>query len=375
MSTYDVIVLGTGGIGSAALYVLARRGVRAVGIDRFHPPHDRGSTHGQTRVIRQAYFEHSNYVPLLFESYRLWHELEQQTGRRVYQQIGLVEIGPPDGVVVPGVVRAAAEHRLPVDRLTAAEVTDSWPGLRVPENLHAVFEPHAGYLLVEDCVEAHLDAAQAAGAELIFDSEVLSWDANRHDVRVRTSGGEIVGAKLIIAGGAWASSLVTGLDVNLEVRRKSLFWFHTDGPDYDVANGLPVFLFELPTGIFYGFPKVDARGLKVAEHTGGRVVEDPLTVDRTVDLNEQQRLIDFLTNYLPGVSHRVADHAVCLYTMSPDEHFIVDRHPDQANVMFVAGLSGHGFKFAPVLGAALADLALHGQTSLPIGFLSLARFQ
>src|SRR5262245_2699820 len=177
MPTYDAIVLGTGGIGSSALYELARRGMRAVGIDRFHPPHDRGSTHGQTRVIRQAYFEHSNYVPLLFESYRLWHELEQQTGRQLYHQIGLVELGPPDGVVVPGVVRAATEHHLPVDRLTAAEVNDSWPGLRVPENLQAVFEPRAGYLCVEDCVQAHLDAATAAGAELLFNTEVLSWEA------------------------------------------------------------------------------------------------------------------------------------------------------------------------------------------------------
>jgi glycine/D-amino acid oxidase-like deaminating enzyme len=157
------------------------------------------------------------------------------------------------------------------------------------------------------------------------------------------------------------------------VHRKSLFWFETSAPQYDVANGFPVFLYELPKGVFYGFPKLDARGVKAAEHSGGRVVDDPLVVDRSIDANEQQRLIQFLSAHLPGVTNKVTDHVVCLYTMSPDENFIVDRHPAHANVVFAAGLSGHGFKFVPVLGRALAELALDGGTKLPIGFLSLAR--
>jgi sarcosine oxidase len=375
MPTYDAIVLGTGGVGSAAIYELARRGVRAVGVDRFHPPHDRGSTHGQSRVIRQAYFEHPKYVPLLFESYRLWHDLEHHTGRGLYHPIGLVEVGPPGGMVVPGVLRAAAEHNLRVERLAPAEVTDCWPGLRVPQNMHAVFESQAGYLLVEDCVRAHLDAARQAGAELLTDTEVLEWRATTAEVRVRTNKSELVAAKLIIAGGAWSSMLLAGIDVPLEVRRKSLFWFHADGPEYDVASGLPVFLFELPDGVFYGFPKLDARGVKVAEHTGGRSIADPLAVNRQIEPAEQQRLADFLAAHLPGVSHRVADHSVCLYTMSPDEHFVVDRHPEHENVVFAAGLSGHGFKFAPVLGAALVDLALHGTTEFAIDFLAASRLK
>src|SRR5262245_34203628 len=215
MSTYDAIVLGTGGIGSAALYELARHGAQVVGIDRFDPPHDRGSTHGHTRVIRQAYFEHPDYVPLLLESYRLWHELEQRAGQRLYHQIGLVEIGPQDGVVVPGVLRAAAEHHLAVERLTASEVTDSWPGLRVSEKLQAVVEPHAGYLLVEDCVRAQLDAARAAGALLLTDTEVLSWDAKPQEVRVETNRGEFVAGRLIIAAGAWAGSVIPELKLKL----------------------------------------------------------------------------------------------------------------------------------------------------------------
>ena len=374
MNRYDAIVLGAGGIGSAALYHLASRGVRAIGVDRFDPPHDRGSSHGQSRVIRQAYFEHPDYVPLVVESYRMWHELEQRTGRRLLHQVGAVEIGPADGVVVPGVLRAADEHQLAVESLTAAEIRARWPGLRVEDPLVGVYEPTAGYLLVEDCVQAHLDAARDAGAELLADTEVVSWSADESGVRVRTSNDEIGADRLVITAGAWAGQLLADLHIRLTVRRKSLFWFATDAAQYDVAAGFPVFLFELPDGVFYGFPQLDPRGVKFAEHSGGRVLDVPLAADRSIDPEEQRRLRDVLPRHLPGVSPRVTDHAVCLYTMSPDEHFIVDRHPAHPNVTFAAGLSGHGFKFAPILGQALADLALHGGTDLPTRFLSLARF-
>jgi monomeric sarcosine oxidase len=384
MQSYDVIVLGAGGVGSAALYELARRGVRALGIDRFHPPHDHGSSHGQSRVFRQAYFEHPDYVPLLKESYRLWRELESAAGRLLFHEIGLLEVGPADGEVVPGVLRAAATHGLEVDPMAACEIERRWPGLSVPENLVGVFERGAGYLLVEDCVAANLEAAVAAGATLLANTIVHDWKADERGVVVRTSAGDFETQHLILAAGSWSDKLWTGRlsdqsapRVNfpaLSVRRKSLFWFATDSPRYDVAAGFPVYLFELPAGVFYGFPRLDGRSVKVAEHTGGRPVDDPANVDRTIDPDEQRRLESFLAAHLPDVSSRVVDHAVCLYTMSPDEHFIVDRHPQHADVVFAAGLSGHGFKFTPVLGRALADLALDGSTSLPIDFLSLGRF-
>jgi sarcosine oxidase len=373
MKQYDAIVLGAGGVGSAAMFHLAKRGAKVLGIDRFQPPHDRGSTHGHTRVIRQAYFEHADYVPLLKESYRLWHQLEQTAETKLFYQAGLVQAGPADGQVVPGVLRASAEHGIAVEQLSSAGVEKRWSGLRAG-NLAAVYEPSAGYLLVEDCVAAHLDAARAAGAELITDTEVRAWAAGDGEARVQTTRGEFTAGRLVIAAGAWAGKLLADLNVSLVVRRKSLFWFETDDPKYDVAD-FPVFLFELPAGVFYGFPKLDARGVKVAEHTGGRIVEDPLAVDRNLDVGERQQLTNFLATHLPGVSHQVAHHVVCLYTMSPDENFIVDRHPQHANVVFAAGLSGHGFKFVPVLGRVLAELALDGGTKLPIDFLSLKRFR
>jgi monomeric sarcosine oxidase len=374
MIHYDAIVLGTGGIGSAALYELARRGRRVLGIDRFDPPHDRGSSHGESRVIRQAYFEHPDYVPLAIESYGLWRDLERRTGRRLLFESGLLEIGPKDGAVVPGVLRAAAEHQLRVEPLTSADVERRWPGIRVEAGLAAVLEPSGGYLLVEDCVRAHLEAAAAEGAELWSETEVLEWTADENGAHVTTKKGELSADYLIITAGSWAGRLLSGLNLKLVVRRKSLFWFEAEGKTYAAGAGFPVFLFELSDGVFYGFPKLDGRGLKVAEHTGGKEINDPLSVDRSIDAMEQKSLESFLAAHLPGVRPLVTGHAVCLYTMSPDEHFIVDRHPNYPNVAFAAGLSGHGFKFAPVLGRALADLALAGETRLPIEFLSLRRF-
>jgi monomeric sarcosine oxidase len=385
MRHYDAIVLGMGGVGSAALDQLTQRGARAIGIDRFQPPHDRGSTHGHTRIIRQAYFEHPDYVPLLVESYRLWRELEERTKKRLYQEVGLIEIGPPNGILVPGVLRAAAEHGLNVQSLSISEIEERWPGLSPNPDLAGVFEPAAGYLLVEDCVEAHLSVAQKAGATLLPNTLVRGWTATDRDVRVHTDQGEVVAERMIVTAGAWAAEMLMGLNIPLTVRRKPLFWFATKTAEYDMTGGFPVFLFEAPDrapvpngesaspGFFYGFPKLDERGLKIAEHSGGRTVNDPLTVDRSIDLGEKQRITTVLSTWFPNVSHHLTDHAVCLYTMSPDEHFIVDRHPDHSNVVFAAGLSGHGFKFVPVLGRALADLALDGNSALPIGFLSLKR--
>jgi monomeric sarcosine oxidase len=375
MERYDAIVLGTGGIGSAALYHLARSGARVLGIDRFNPPHDRGSSHGQSRVIRQAYFEHPDYVPLLRESYRGWHDLEAAVGRRLFHQIGLVEIGPADGAVVPGVLRAAVEHKLSVEQLTAAQIESRWPGLRAGSGLIGIFEPTAGYLLVEDCVRAHIEQAQAAGADLLANTEVRNVSTNDRVAIVRTSEGiEFEADCVVMTSGAWSAKMLTQIGIPLTVRRKSLFWFASNNRAYEADNGMPVFLFELTDGVFYGFPKLDHRGVKFAEHSGGRIVNDPLVVDRAIDAGEQQRLVNVLARHLPDVEPNVTDHTTCLYTMSPDEHFIVDRHPLLPRTVFAAGLSGHGFKFAPVLGKALADLALEGETTLPIDFLSLARF-
>jgi sarcosine oxidase len=376
MSNYDAIVLGTGGVGSAAAYHLAKRGAKVLGIDRFPGGHDRGSSHGETRVIRQAYFEHPDYVPLLLRAYELWRELEQVTGEDLLHQVGLLQVGPPAGAVVGGVLESARQHGLHVESLTAAEVCDRFPAFRVPEGSVGVFEPAAGYLKVERCVLAHLAAARQLGAEFRFGSAVTKWSESAGSITVETEAGErFQAAKLVITAGPWAPQLLSDLQIKLTVRRKHLYWFPASNSVYHQDRGCPTYLYELPQGVFYGFPQIDKLGVKVAEHSGGVAVADPAADPRELDPVDLARVEEFLANYLPGVGRPMQRRSVCFYTMSPDEHFIVDRHPLLKDTHFAAGLSGHGFKFTSVLGEALAESALYGKTELPIGFLSLDRFQ
>jgi glycine/D-amino acid oxidase-like deaminating enzyme len=225
---------------------------------------------------------------------------------------------------------------------------------------------------VEECVAAFLNIGQQLGAELLSGTEVLGWTTG-DSISVRTSAGDFQAERLIITAGAWASRMLGSLDVPLEVRRKPLMWFGSDNPRTRADAGFPCYLFELPSGVFYGFPEIDDRGLKAAEHSGGETVADPLRVDRTLREADSAPVERFLHAHLPAAQTPCREYAVCMYTMSPDEHFILDRHPHDPRVVFAAGLSGHGFKFTPVLGKALADLAADGATNLPIEFLSLNR--
>jgi sarcosine oxidase len=371
--SYDAIVLGLGGVGSAAAFELARRGARVLGIEQFTPAHDRGSSHGETRIIRQAYFEHPDYVPLLRSAYERWSLLESATGRRLFHRSGLLQIGPPEGHVVRGVVESARLHGLVVETLNASEIAARFPAFHIPGGLAGVYEPTAGILFVEACVQAHLDGAASAGAQLRFGEIANGWSARNGEVNVETSRGGYAAGRLVIAAGPWSAAVLADLAIPLEVRKKPQYWFLPQGAEYDADRGCPTFLFELSEGVFYGFPRLDEWGLKVARHSGGPVVENPHHVTRNVDPDERLAVEAFLTRCLPFVSRRCFRHSVCMYTMSPDEHFIVDRHPAHPEVVFAAGLSGHGFKFTGVLGAALADLALEGQSCLPIDFLRVAR--
>lgn len=373
MAGYDAIVLGIGGVGSAALFHLAQRGVRTLGIDRFAPPHDRGSSHGATRLIRQAYFEHPDYVPLVLRAFDRWRELERLSGETLYHQVGLLQVGPAEGDVLCGVRESARQHGLPIENLSARDVTTRFPGFLIPDSCEAIVEQRAGYLLVERCVEAYVGQALRLGAKLHANEEVRAWHVDGSGVTVQTDLATYTADRLVVTAGAWASQLLADLGIPFEVRRKPLYWFHTRSDAYRADRGCPGFFFQLPEGCFYGFPQIDAVGVKVAEHTGGPVVADPLAVDRGLDQQDMQRVARFVNQCLPQATTRCTDHAVCMYTMTPDEHFVVDRHPRYPQVVLAAGLSGHGFKFTCVLGEALADLALDGRTKLPVGFLSATR--
>lgn len=373
INSYDAIVLGTGGVGSAALFHLARRGLRVLGIDRYPGGHDRGSSHGDTRIIRQAYFEHTDYVPLLLRAYELWAELEQRTQQKLLHEVGLLQVGPSDGVVIPGVLASAKQHGLSVEQLSDTEVPRRFPGFRAPEHYVGLLEKKAGYLLVERCVLAHLHEATKLGAEQVVGESAISWRRSGNGIELITDRALYRAERLIVTPGAWAPELLASLNVPFQVRRKHVFWLGPPSPHHQVDHGCPTFLFELPGHIFYGFPAIGPEGLKVAEHSGGDMVTDPLHDPRAFDSAAFELVRNFVSEYLPGMGPTLHRHSVCFYTMTPDEHFVVDRHPEQEGVVFAAGLSGHGFKFASVLGQALADLAIEGRTHLPIGFLGLNR--
>jgi monomeric sarcosine oxidase len=360
MAHYDLIALGTGGIGSAALYHAARRGLKCLGLDRFPPAHDRGSSHGESRLIRLSYFEHPNYVPLLRRSYQLWDELDPA----LLNRCGLLYTGRADGDIIGGVLASARKHKLNLEVVGAADV----PQYILPRGAAAVFEADAGWLPVERCVQMHLDRALAAGAEHRWGETVNAWQPEGDGVSVDTDTGHYSAAALVIAGGAWNGDLLPGLALPLTVVRKHLHWFRCD--DHRYRSG---FFFELPHGQFYGFPAQDGR-LKLAEHSGGEVIADPLSASREPDPEDDRRIAAFVAGHLPGVHGERVAHKTCFYTRTPDEHFILDRYPGCDRVAYAAGLSGHGFKFAPVLGELLVDLALEGRTSFDIEFLSRERF-
>lgn len=371
MQSYDVIVIGLGAMGGAATYHLAKRGVRVLGIDQFAPFHDRGSSHGETRIIRKAYFEHPDYVPLLIRAYELWREMGGDEPWRLFSRRGLLLAGPREGHVIPGLYRAAEAHGLPLETLSPAELASRYPMFSFPADCYeTAFESDAGLLNIDVCLQAHCDAAEAAGATLLFQQRVVDWACDGESVQVTTEIESYCADKLVICGGAWSASILADLSIPLTVRRKVQLWFATEDGRFDSA---PVYGVETPEGFFYGFPAITSREIKVAHHTGGAIVENPFTVNRALHEDDVAQVRRFINAHLRGVTDRVTRHSICLYTMTPDEHFILDRHPVHPNVAFAAGFSGHGFKFAPVVGEIMADLTLNGGTKLPAGFLRLDR--
>lgn len=374
-SAYDCIVIGTGGIGSATLFHLARRGARVLGIDQFPVAHDKGSSHGDTRAIRLVYFEHPDYVPLLQRAFVLWDELNELSDTPLFHKTGILQAGPPDGDVLKGLMAAARTHQLPMERLSPAQVTDRFDGFKIDAADAAIFDPNGGILRVEDCIETHARLAEAHGALLSTGETLQHWFPEHHKLTVVTDQGRYVADRLVLTAGAWAPQLLPGLAPHLHLRRKSLFWFENEDPCYTLQAGCPVFLFEQGMHTFYGFPALDDKGIKIADHAGGNPLDSPAHLDSRVDPAELEAVSLALRRNLPRTGHQLNRHTTCMYTMSEDGHFIVGDHPHVPGVSLVAGLSGHGFKFASVLGEVMADLALEGSTLHPIEFLSPARFE
>jgi sarcosine oxidase len=374
--THDVIIAGLGGMGSAAAYQLAARGQRVLGLEKFSPAHDKGSSHGRSRIIRQAYFEGAEYVPLLLRAYELWEQLERETGQELMTLTGGLMIGREDGELVSGSVKSADEHGLPYQMLDDAEIRRRFPAYAPGPETVALYEESAGFVRPEETVKAHLDLADSLGADLRFGEPVLSWEASEDRVRVETPVGSYEAERLVVSPGAWAPKLLGDLDLPLEVIRQVMFWYEpTNSLEPFLPDRFPIFIWEPDDGnMFYGFPaQDDDRGVKAAFFRAGGVPTSPETIDREVQEEEIGFLRGYLAEHIPELAGRCLDARACMYTNTPDEHFVISVHPEHPRIVIACGFSGHGYKFCSVVGEILADLATDGSTRHPIDLFSPAR--
>jgi len=357
---YDAIVLGVGGMGSAALYHLARRGRRVLGIEQFPLCHEFGSSHGVTRIIRLAYAEHPDYVPLLRRAYELWRELEQIAGERLLLITGGLDIGKRDGALVSGSLRSCVEHAIPHEFLEAADVMRRFRGYRLPPEIQAVYQRDGGFVLPERSIAAHCSAALDLGAEIHGCERVIDWQVQGGEVQVRSDRGEYRAARLVITAGAWAAQAVPALAALAVPERQVLIWTQPTEPALFTRHAFPVFNMEAPEGRFYGFPVYSVPGFKMGKfhHRGGQA--DPDRMNRGFDAEDEAVLREGIARYFPDANGPTLAMKTCLFTNSPDEHFLLDLHPEYPQVSIAAGFSGHGFKFAPVIGEIMADFAMEG---------------
>lgn len=370
---FDVAVIGLGAMGSAALYHLAKRGVRVAGIERFEPGHDRGSSHGLTRIIRLGYFEHPSYVPLVRHAYALWRDLETASGQKLLTVTGIAEMGLPDSALVQGTLASSRQHNLRHEVLDARALMARYPQFHLPKDFVGVVQPDGGFLEPEKAIHAQLALAKAAGAQIRTGEKVLAIEPHDGGVRVTTQNGTIEAGAAIVAAGAWASSLLPKGALPLHVTRQALIWVKPDEPALFAPDRFPVFMIESAGGIHYGFPMHDGA-VKVALHHHEREAVDPETYDQTVSSRDEAMIRSGIGAFIPAANGARVAARTCLYTMTPDEDFVIGPLPGSPGIIVASPCSGHGFKFAPAIGEILADLATGGETPHDIGRFSPARF-
>lgn len=369
----DAIVIGVGTMGSAACEAMARRGARVLGLEQFDVPHAMGSHHGQSRMFRMAYFEHPEYVPLLKRAFDLWQELERRSGVKLFHVTGGMYIGSADGELVRGSMEAAARHGLEHEALGRSALRKRWPQFAVPEDWRAFYEPTAGFVVPELAVGVMARLAIESGAQIHGREAVKGWRREGDIYEVETERATYAAKRLVQTCGAWTSRVVGELGVKLVVTRQVLAWMWPHGHERYALGTFPCWAIETAGGVDYGFPMLPWHpGLKAARHVRG-IVTEPDSVDRRVT-SEDEAEARKAFGHLDGADGPLLSSVVCLYTNSPDSHFIIDRHPREPGVTVACGFSGHGFKFAPAIGEVLAELALDGRTRHRTGFLGLDRF-
>src|SRR6266852_1640724 len=357
-------------MGSAAVYELARRGLRVLGLDAFERGHARGSSHGSSRAIRKAYFQAPDYVPLVERAYTRWQQLEAESGEALLRVTGTLLVGSPKSGHIAGTISTATRNGLPFELVEQREVSQRFPGFRLDGDLTAVFEPSGGVLHAERCLATVQARAHHIGAQLHHGEAVRRWAADGAGLLVETDQASHTADRLIVTAGPWAGSVLSELGLPLSVRRVAKIFVAPTRPEFYAPESCPTYAMALPEGEYYGMTD---HGVKIGRHDVGEVCT-PDTVRRDVDAEEIAMFMAVLERHLPGARGQVTSTLTCLYTMTPDKHFVIDKHPHDPRVVYACGFSGHGFKFAPVIGEVLADLAVDGRTDQPVDFLSAARF-
>ncbi|WP_394738971.1 N-methyl-L-tryptophan oxidase [Natronococcus roseus] len=371
---YDAIVLGVGGIGSAATAHLATRGADVLGLERYDVPHDYGSSHGRSRMFRLAYAEDPAYVPLAKRAADLWDDLEDSTDRRLFYRTGSVDAGPADGELVAGSRRSCAEHDLEYEGLSSSELTERYPGYQLPAGYDAIYQPDGGFLEPEACTVAHVERAHRAGATIRARERVVDWRPTSDGVRVETDHDGYEADRLVVTAGAWAGRFVDALESVLVPERQVLAWFQPTEPDSFDRERFPVWNLEVPEGRYYGFPVHDVPGFKLGRYNHREEAVDPDAFEREPTQTDERLLREFAERYFPDGAGPTMGLQTCLFTNTPDDDFVLDTLPGSSQVVVGAGFSGHGFKFASVIGEILADLALEGETDHPIESFAIDRF-
>ncbi|WP_251032731.1 N-methyl-L-tryptophan oxidase [Bacillus sp. ISL-7] len=376
MDHYDVIIVGAGSMGMAAGYYLSKLGKRTLLLDSNDPPHSLGSHHGDTRIIRHAYGEGRKYVPLALRAQALWRELEQESGMDLFSPTGVLCVGAEGSLFIEEVVKSAKEFSLPLEILSSDEINVRWPGFKIPEGSVGCLEKNSGVLFSEECIRAYRRLGLANGMTLVPFTKVEKIEKFGEGAVVQTNSEQYAADYVVICSGAWTGKILeeTGLDIPLQPTRKTVSWFECDDLLYD-ASHFPAFTIDLLNEHYYGFPNINGSGVKIGRHDGGEKV-DPDCFNREYGVNstDEDEARNFIKKYLPKANGPLIKGKTCLYTLTPDEHFIIDRHPSLSNVIIAAGFSGHGFKFASIVGKIICDLVTEGKTNDDISMFSLHRF-
>jgi len=372
--SYDVIVIGLGGMGSATAAQLAARGARVLGLERFPIGHEQGSSHGFTRIIRLAYFEHPSYVPLLERSYELWESLERESGDSLLHITGSIDAGEPNSRTVTGSRHSCEVHGLAHEVLTSSELARRFPGYSLPDEHLAVWQPRGGFLVPERCIAAHVQRAARHGADVRAEERVLGWEPIGDHVAVTTDRGRYEAGHLVVAAGSWSGTLLPSLREWLVPERQVLAWFDIADRDHFAPARFPVFNLDLDGTHWYGFPEFGVPGFKIGCYHHLREVVDPDLLDRSrVTTEDVELLRSVVARCFPAVGREALLTKTCLFTNTPDEHFVLDRLPEVPQVVIAHACSGHGFKFCAVIGEIVADLTLDGDTRHDISLHRVAR--